>query len=124
MGQPTVRPEDRRRHDRKPVELRLVYSSSELEIEATTRDLSVSGVFVCSAVLDPVGTACELTLLVDGGPPLHLRGVVRRVVDRAEAGLEPVGLGIEFVEVGAAERRWLELATQRLDDTRAIRKPD
>jgi pSer/pThr/pTyr-binding forkhead associated (FHA) protein len=124
MGRPTLAPEDRRRHDRRPIELRLVYASSELEIEATTRDLSESGVFVCSHVLDPIGTTCELTLLIDGGPPLQLRGVVRRVVEHEQAGLEPVGLGIEFLEVGNAEKRWLELAIQRMDDTRATRVPE
>ncbi len=59
--------------------------SSELEIEATTRDLSTSGVFVCTQVLEPLGTTCELTLLVDGGPPVHVKGVVRRVVERDES---------------------------------------
>ena len=124
MGRPTLAPEDRRRHDRRPIELRLVYTSSELEIEATTRDLSPSGVFVCTEVLDPVGTRCQLTLLIDGGPPLQLRGVVRRVVEHEQAGLEPVGLGIEFLEIGVAERRWIELAIQRMDDTRATRVPE
>jgi hypothetical protein len=120
-------PLNRRRHDRHEVELHIVYVSSELEIEATTRDLSVSGVFVCSQVLDPLGTTCELTLLVDGGPPLHIRGIVRRVVDRSSAPLRgaersgdadealPVGLGIEFVGVGPAERDWLDAVVARQD---------
>jgi hypothetical protein len=101
---------NRRRHDRHPVELHLVYSSSELEIEATTRDLSVSGVFVCSQVLDPIGTQCQLTLLLDGGPPLHVRGIVRRVVEREDETDEPVGLGVEFLGIGDIERTWLERA--------------
>jgi hypothetical protein len=109
-------PLNRRRHDRHEVELHIVYVSSELEIEANTRDLSVSGVFVCSQVLDPLGTTCELTLLVDGGPPLHIRGIVRRVVDREDAAAMPVGLGIEFVGVGPAERAWLEAVVARQHD--------
>jgi pSer/pThr/pTyr-binding forkhead associated (FHA) protein len=91
MGQ---RPIDRRRHDRRPVALQLIYTSSELEIEALTRDLSESGVFVCSQVLDPVGTACTLTLLV-GGRQVQMRGTVRRVVETPDSG-EPIGLGVEF----------------------------
>ena len=101
-------PISRRRHDRHSVELNLVYISSELEIEATTRDLSESGVFVCTQVLDPIGTSCQLTILVDGGPPLQINGVVRRVVEREDEGDEPVGLGVEFVSIGAAERAWLD----------------
>jgi hypothetical protein len=98
-------PLSRRRHERASLELHLVYVSSELEIEATTRDLSVSGVFVCSKILDPIGTPCLLTILIDGGPPLSLRGIVRRVV--ANGSDEPEGLGIEFVDITPADLTWL-----------------
>jgi hypothetical protein len=101
-------PLHRRRHERRSIELHIVYVSSELEIEAMTRDLSTSGVFVCTQVLEPLGTKCELTLLVDGGPPVHVRGVVRRVVERDESATGSVGLGIEFLNIGTAERAWLE----------------
>jgi hypothetical protein len=101
-------PLNRRRHERHTVELHLLYISSELEIEATTRDLSTSGVFVCTQVLEPLGTACELTLLVDGGPPVHVSGVVRRVVEREESEMGSVGLGIEFTNIGASELTWIE----------------
>ena len=75
-------------------------------------------------VLDPIGTACELTLLIDGGPPLHVGGIVRRVVEHEQAGLEPVGLGIEFVDVGQPERKWLDFALQRMDDTGVVHLVD
>jgi hypothetical protein len=108
-------PLSRRRHERRSIELHLVYVSSELEIEATTRDLSQSGVFVCSEVLDPVGTECQLTILVDGGPPLQVNGIVRRVIERQEsADTEPAGLGIEFVNVPEAERAWLKATVDRM----------
>ncbi|MDB4955105.1 MAG: hypothetical protein JWO36_2674 [Myxococcales bacterium] len=108
-------PLNRRRHERRSIELHLVYVSSELEIEATTRDLSESGVFVCSEVLDPIGTECQLTILVDGGPPLSVKGVVRRVIERQEtAESEPAGLGIEFVQIPPAERAWLKTTVDRM----------
>ena len=103
-----------RRHERARHVLQLVYVSDELEIEATTRDLSLSGVFVCTQVLDPVGTRCELAILIDGGPPLRLGAVVRRVVEHDPLGAEPVGMGVEFTNVGASERLWLEKTIQRL----------
>ena len=106
-------PLNRRRHERLPLELSLVYVSSELEIEATTRNLSMSGVFVCTQVLEPLGTACTLTLLVDGGPPLEVRGIVRRVVERDDDSEGAVGLGIEFVGIGPAQRTWLEAVVAR-----------
>jgi len=105
-------PPEPRRHDRGPVELRLLYVSSELEIESASRDLSESGLFVVSEVLDPVGTDCRLTIFIDGGPPLQLAGVVRRVVE-GHGGAQP-GLGIEFVEVGEPERAWLKATVDRL----------
>jgi pSer/pThr/pTyr-binding forkhead associated (FHA) protein len=116
MSRTDVRPNplNRRRHDRQAVELSLVYSSSELEIEATSRDLSESGVFVCSQVLDPIGTECELTILVDGGPPLNVRGVVRRVVERETLDGEPIGIGVEFVQVGEAELAWIRTVVSRM----------
>jgi hypothetical protein len=117
---PTIRTElrpnplDRRRHDRQAIELHLVYSSNELEIEAISRDLSESGVFVCSQVLDPIGTECQLTILVDAGPPIEVHGVVRRVVERADAG-EPIGLGVEFVDLGEPQRAWIRATIERLE---------
>ena len=113
-------PLSRRRFERHPIELHLVYVSSELEIEATTRDLSENGVYVCTQVLDPLGTECQLTILVDGGPPIGVRGIVRRVVEREEEGRDPVGLGIEFLEVGAAERAWLRTIVTRIASLAAV----
>lgn len=99
---------DTRRHDRLRTGLQLVYVSEALEIEATTRDLSMSGVFVCTQLLDPVGTRCQLTILIDGGPPLQLGAIVRRVVEHDPLGAEPVGMGVEFVQVGHDAHAWLE----------------
>jgi hypothetical protein len=96
----------RRRHTRQPIELQVVYASTALEIEATTHDLSESGVFVRSPVLDPVDTECTLTIHIIGGPTLELRGVVRRVVDREEHGGAP-GLGVEFIALGSNEQSWI-----------------
>jgi hypothetical protein len=112
-------PLDRRRSERHMAELRLVYVSSELEIEATTRDLSESGVFVCSQVLEPIGTECTLTILVDGGPALRITGVVRRVVEHDEAGDEPVGLGVEFTALGDPEREWIKTTVARMSQDMA-----
>jgi hypothetical protein len=70
-------------------------------------------VFVCSEVLDDVGTECELMILIDGGPPVHVRGIVRRVVEVESSSDEPAGMGVEFTQVGAAEGAWLDTATTR-----------
>ncbi|HEY0250948.1 MAG TPA: FHA domain-containing protein [Kofleriaceae bacterium] len=101
-----------RKHERIDIELHVLYSSADLEIEATTRDLSIGGLFVCTQVLEPLGTTCDLTLLVDGGPPLVLKGVVRRVVEH-EDGEDDVGLGIELLNVGETEKQWLAAISRR-----------
>jgi pSer/pThr/pTyr-binding forkhead associated (FHA) protein len=113
LRRPVVSPE-RRREPRRLVEIPVVYSSAELEIEVTTRDLSLSGVFVRSDVLDPVGTKCDLEILIDGGPPIYVQGIVRRVVEFEQQGKEPVGLGIEFLQLGSTQRQWIESAIERL----------
>jgi hypothetical protein len=106
-------PMNRRRADRAPVELHLVYVSEELELEALSRDLSATGVYVCTEVLDAVGTSCQLTILLDGGPPVHARGVVRRVVERYEEGKDPVGFGVEFTDIAPDDRAWLAAVAAR-----------
>lgn len=107
-----VMPGERRVGDRRFIELTVLYVSRLLELEATTQNLSTSGVFVCTQVLDPVGTRCQLTLLVDGGPPLAIAGHVRRVVE-TPTGNEPVGLGVEFLDLGPAALSWLEVVLER-----------
>jgi hypothetical protein len=105
-----------RRHDRSPIELRVVYTSTELEVEAVSRDLSESGVFICSTVLDPLGTRCTLTLLVEGGPSMVVQGVVRRVVDRAERRDGPIGFGVEFVGLDVQQVAWVRMVVARTTD--------
>lgn len=108
-----ARPDDRRSGDRHSIELTVLYVSRELELEATTQNLSTSGVFVCTQVLDPIGTRCQLTLLVDGGPPLAIAGVVRRVVEVSSES-EPVGLGVELLDVQPSALAWLEHVLERV----------
>ena len=111
---PAVIPLQRRRHDRIPMALRLIYVSEALEIEANTADLSRSGVFVRTQILDPVGTPCVLTILIDGGPALEVKGVVRRVVEEGNERGESAGLGVELCELGEHEKAWLDIAAVRI----------
>jgi hypothetical protein len=120
MRSPTVETANvlaRRGPARLAIELHVLYVSPELEVEATTRDLSLTGVLVCSQVLDPVGTKCELTILADAMPSLQVGGVVRRVVVHERPGGGPVGMGVEFARVGTAERSWLETVIGRVSPT-------
>jgi len=111
---PVTIPLERRRHDRIPRELRLIYVSEALEIEANTSDLSPSGVFVRTQILDPVDTPCRLTILIDGGPALEVQGVVRRVVEQGNERGEPAGLGVEIRDLGPHEAAWIDIAVVRI----------
>lgn len=97
---------NRRRHERFSAEVRVDYTSELQQFEATTLDLSESGLYVCSRKLDPVGTPCRLTVFI-GGAGLFVGGVVRRVCDPQSTHPELAGLGIELTDLGPQERALL-----------------
>lgn len=97
----------RRRNPRFRVDLPIIYRSESLEIEAVALDLSRGGLFVQTQVLEPVDTECAITILVDGAPPLALKGRIVRTVEGLGTG-SPPGLGIEFTEVTPANAMWLD----------------
>lgn len=103
---------ERRQAPRHKVQVPVVYTSESLSIESHALDLSRSGIFIRTQLLEPVGTTCSITMLVDGTPALTIDGKVCRVVDEktAEQGL---GLGIQFLSMGDTERSWLETALAR-----------
>lgn len=99
---------DRRRAERRRVDVPVIYTSESLTFDATARDLSQSGMFVASELLDPVDTQCRITVLPDGGPAVVFAGVVCRVVEaRDHAGQDVPGLGIRFTLMGPEAARWL-----------------
>lgn len=106
---------DRRREPRLPILLPLLYRSRTVSFEAGARDLSRTGIYVATSMLDRVDTPCSITLLPDGAPATTLAGQVARVVleNDAETGL-PMGMGIRFVELSRQDRRWLELLLRQL----------
>lgn len=96
---------DRRSFERYPVELgvqfRLTDGDSQPWIEATTRNVSASGIFVATNARPPIGEIVELKLVIDS-EPLEMKGWVVRYDDRAR------GIGLEFLEV--EPMAYLELA--------------
>jgi pSer/pThr/pTyr-binding forkhead associated (FHA) protein len=99
---------DRRRHPRHTLELQVRYESEALQVEAVSLNLSSSGVFIQTPILDEVGTRCRLTVLgADVDDALDRTGEVRRVGDNPRSP-EPLGLGIEFADLEDSARVWLE----------------
>ncbi len=104
-----IKPEDlereRRMGRRYSTSTPIFYTSESLAIDAQAQDLSLSGVFVSTDLLDDVGSECNITLLPDGGPPVHVSGVVRRVVEGENT--DSSGMGVEFKAISAAAEKWL-----------------
>lgn len=96
----------RRLHPREAVELPVLYQSDTLTIDASVRNISRGGVFIASELLDPVGTACELTLLPDGRDPVVFCGVVANVRAEAASGWRS-GMGVQFTHGPAESGTWL-----------------
>lgn len=90
----------------------IFYSSDNLAIDAQAHDLSLSGVFVATDLLDDIGSDCNITLLPDGGAPVLVAGIVRRVVTGDPE--QPSGMGVEFKVLSASAERWLITYLQRV----------
>ncbi len=76
----------------------LLSSDSQIISEVSTRDISLSGMFVSSDKKLPIGTLCDIEILLTQMPnrmPLSQRG---RVVRQEED-----GMGIEFEMVGPVD---------------------
>lgn len=104
---------NRRRHERIPVDMPVIYCSEWLSFDAAALNLSISGVFIASDLLDEVNTSCEITLLPDGGQGGTVAAVVRRIVHGSSPHGHQVGMGVEFTPRNEAERRWLYEIFQR-----------
>jgi len=104
---------ERRRHARHEVSIPVLYHSKNLTVETCAIDLSRSGTFIRTQILDSLGTECSLTMLADGGPALALQGTVVRTVD--QVGQEdPVGMGIQFKFLDHNVKIWLDETIARV----------
>ena len=75
--------------------LATVRVKDEDTISAGTHDVSMKGLFVESKVDWPLGTECEVGLVLEGQDPIvsiAVKGKVQRITDK--------GIGILFTEVG------------------------
>lgn len=102
----------KRRHRRFRVDLPIIYHSESLEIEAIALNLSRGGVFVQTQVLEPAGTECAITLLIDGAPAVTVKGQVVRTCEDFTS-ISPPGLGVEFSDVTAEIQGWLDSVMER-----------
>jgi hypothetical protein len=85
--------DDRRRHTRVDFSTKILLKARDVEIETTgsTRDLSMKGVYVSTDRQVPLGTECQVTVLLSGGIETLTLSMKARVA-RVEAG----GIGLSF----------------------------
>jgi uncharacterized protein (TIGR02266 family) len=99
--------QDKRRHDRKGIILRVDYDGAEDLLADYTDNLSAGGTFIVTSREMPIGTEIRLVLSFPGLlQPIHVDGVVRWV--RGQEGEEEPGVGIEFAP-GAARDHLTEI---------------
>lgn len=95
---------EKRRAERVPVHLRVLYRSETLTLEGWAKNLSRNGLFLRSDYLDDEGVAAEIEVRVPGSDePLLLAGEVVRV----DTSPMTAGMGIQFATLAAPVRRAL-----------------
>ncbi len=99
---------ERRQDPRHKILVPAIYTSESLAIESHALDLSRSGVFIRSQLLEPVGTLCSITMLVDGSPALTFDAQVSRVAEVDGGEDDPLGLDIKFLNVDKDAQAWLD----------------
>lgn len=99
---PTTRPEaDRREYERLPARIMIGIQWADGRREATATEVSLGGATLEAGADVPGGVFLQLTLRPSAGTPVI--DVSKALVRHDEAGR----LGIEFVDIGEAERRRL-----------------
>jgi uncharacterized protein (TIGR02266 family) len=118
---------EKRRHERKPLTLRVDYDGAEDLLADYTENLSAGGTFVVTTREIPIGTEIRLVLSFPHLlQPIHVDGVVRwtRAADEPDENGEigTPGVGIEF-EPGPAKDHLTEIAERlRRGDSGLIRR--
>jgi c-di-GMP-binding flagellar brake protein YcgR len=90
---------EKRRHDRLPIEAPVEIRAADNTLLGTVRDLSLSGIFVASGQLLPVDTTCQIEIIMHtGAQELRIKGQTRvaRLQKNEETGES--GMGFSFIE--------------------------
>ncbi len=105
--------DDRRAHQRQPVELKIEYQRLNTFFADYTRNISRGGTFIRTDAVMAAGTELLFKLYVPTlAEPLRVRGQVQWCGTDERTG-EP-GLGIRFVYIDANERAHVERVVEKL----------
>jgi type IV pilus assembly protein PilZ len=108
--------ENRRKHPRAPIELRVEYKRLNSFFADYTKNISHGGTFICTERPLPIGTEFVFNLGVPNlENPLVLKGKVHWIVMPQDATEERVaGMGIGFIYESEADRQSVEREVERL----------
>jgi type IV pilus assembly protein PilZ len=109
-------PEERRLHERTPIELKVEYRRVNTFFADYTKNISRGGTFIATDRPLPVGTQFMFALGIPNlEEPLRLRGKVIWIVTTEDASrANPAGMGIEFQYSSEQERLDTEAVVERL----------
>ena len=95
---------ERRRAERSELLVRVEYSTIDEIFSEFTRDINEGGLFIETEKPRPTGTQVEMRFNLPGGEE-PLQTVGRVVWVKSAGGTTPAGMGIEFDELTATDRR-------------------
>lgn len=99
---------ERRVTDRVELAIPVIYHSENLTFDARAQNLSRSGMFIASDLLDAVGTPCMLRVLPDGHAAISITGVVKHVITSTNAVKDQIpGMGIRFQKMSHGTLSWI-----------------
>ena len=91
---------DQRGDTRLPFEVEVEIRAGEQAVHATTRDISLSGLYVSTGEFLPIGTVCEVQITGRSGSfEVSIDGQAEVVRLQPEPGSGAPGMGLRFLEV-------------------------
>ncbi len=95
---------DKRQHERRDIELKVLYKSITNFLNDYTANISIGGCFLNTQQQFEMGQDIELILVLPSGQDIHATGVVRWVSSDAKF----PGVGVQFTVLSERDRELIE----------------
>lgn len=95
---------DKRQHERRDIELKVLYKSITNFLNDYTANISIGGCFLNTQQQFEMGQDIELILVLPNGQDIHATGVVRWVSSDAKF----PGVGVQFTVLSERDRELIE----------------
>ena len=95
---------DKREHERRDIQLKVVYRSITNFLDDYTANISIGGCFLLTQQPFSMGQTVELDLVLPTGQSVHATGVIRWV---SNDGKFP-GVGVQFTLLSQRDKRMIE----------------